>query len=99
MTPKECMVNVMADLIGVDDTYSDDRLNDPEVWGRFMSDIFKRMDAIEDEEVRGLLNSIDSEEFQEWIDDPRYWLTIEQEIQRRITVVKTLLPSRNQGHC
>jgi len=99
MTPKDCMVNVMADLIGRDDTYSGDRLNDPEVWARFMSEIFKRMDEIEDEEVRSLLNSIDTEEFQEWIDDPHYWMAIEQEIQRRINVMKTLLPSRNQGHC
>lgn len=99
MTPKDCMVNVMADLIGLDETYSQDRLNDTEVWSRFMSEVFKRLDEIEDEEIRDLLNSIDTEEFQGWIDDPQYWLAVEREIHRRINVVKTLLPSRNQGHC
>ena len=99
MTPKDCMINVMADLIGLDEIYSGDRLNDPTVWSRFMSEIFKRMDEIEDKEIRGLLESIDTEEFQGWIDDPQYWLSVEREIQRRINVVKTLLPSKNQGHC
>ena len=99
MTPRTCMINVMADLIGLDETYSGDRLNDPEVWSRFMDEVFKRIDAIEDEEIRTLLNSIDTEEFQEWIDDVQYWLAVELEIQRRLNVVKTLLPSKNQGHC
>ena len=99
MTPKECMINVMADLIGLDDTYSGDQLNDPEVWSRFMEAIFRRMDAIEDAGIRDQLNGIDTEEFQAWIDDPQYWLSVEREIQRRIQVVKTLLPSKHQGHC
>jgi hypothetical protein len=29
MTPRDCMINVMADLIGLDETYKGDRLNDP----------------------------------------------------------------------
>ena len=99
MTPKNCMINVMADLIGLDDTYAGDRLNDPGVWDRFMHDLFKRMDQIEDDAIRDTLNSIDTEEFQSWIDDPRFWATIEEEIARRINVFKTILPSRNQGHC
>ena len=99
MNPKACMVNLMADLIGLDETYAGDRLNDPEVWSRFMDEVFKRMDTIEDEEIRTALNSIDTEEFQAWIDNPDYWLAIEREIQRRINVVKTLLPSRNEGNC
>ena len=93
------MINVMADIIGLDETYSGDRLNDPEVWSRFMDEVFKRMDTIEDEAIRGLLNNIDTDEFQTWIDDPQYWRAIQGEIQRRINVMKTLLPSRNQGHC
>jgi len=99
MNPKACMINLMADLIGLDETYAGDRLNDPGVWSRFMDEVFKRMDTIEDEEIRGVLNSIDTEEFQAWIDNPDYWLAVEREIQRRINVVKTLLPSRNEGHC
>lgn len=99
MNPKACMINLMADLIGLDETYAGDRLNDPEVWFRFMGEVFKRMDTIEDEEIRTALNSIDTEEFQAWIDNPDYWLAVEREIQRRINVVKTLLPSRNEGHC
>lgn len=99
MTPRNCMANVMADLIGLDDTYNGDRLNDPEVWDRFMEELFKRMDEIEDETVRDLLNSVDSEDFQCWIDDPGFWSAIEEEIARRLTVVKTLLPSPNQGRC
>ena len=99
MTPKDCMINVMADLIGLDDTYTGDRLNDPAVWDRFMDELFNRMDTIEEEEIRETLNSIDTADFQRWIDDPGFWSAIEAEIDRRINMVKTLLPSRNQGHC
>jgi len=99
MTPHDCMINLMADLIGLDDTYKGDRLNDPSVWDRFMDELFKRMDTIEDEEIRESLGSIDSEDFQCWIDDPGFWSAIEAEIARRLEVVKTLLPSPHQGHC
>ena len=99
MIPLNCMINVMADLIGLDDTYKGSRLNDPLVWDRFMDELFKRMETIDDEDIRESLNSIDSEDFQCWIDDPGFWSAIEQEIARRLNVVKTLLPSRNQGHC
>ena len=97
--PKTCMINVMADIIGLDETYSNDRLNDPSVWDRFIGEVFARMDTVEDEAVRDALNSIDSDEFQQWIDDPAFWAAINQEIERRLNIVKTLLPSRNQGHC
>jgi hypothetical protein len=99
MTPRNCMINVMADLIGLDETYKGDRLNDPSVWDRFTDELFKRMDMIEDEHVQNLLNSIDSEDFQCWIDDPEFWSAIEKEIVQRLNVVKTLLPSQHQGHC
>lgn len=99
MTPRDCMINVMADLIGLDDTFGGDRLNNPETWDRFMEALFQRMDEIEDERIRKPLDSIDTEDFQSWIDDPEFWSAIEGEITRRINVVKTLLPSPNQGHC
>lgn len=93
------MINVMADLIGRDDTFGGARLNDPETWDRLMEALFKRMDEIEDERIREPLNSIDTEDFQFWIDDPEFWSAIEGEVTRRINVVKTLLPSSNEGHC
>ena len=67
------MINVMADIIGRDDTYANDRLNDPETWDQFMQAVFKRMDTVEDESVRNTLNSIDTDDFQKWIDDPGFW--------------------------
>jgi hypothetical protein len=93
------MINVMADIIGVDDAYSGDRLNDADTWDRFMAAVFKRMDDIDDLSIRAVLNGIDSEEFQEWIDDPGFWAAIDTEITRRLEVFKTILPSPNQGHC
>lgn len=99
MTPRHCMINVMADLIGLDDTYTGGRLNDPGVWDRFMHNLFERMDKVEDQHIRDVLNSIDTEDFQVWIDDPEFWTCVEAEIVRRINVFKTILPSRNQGHC
>ena len=99
MTPQDCMINLMADLIGLDDTYSGAKLNDPDIWDRFMQVVFQRMDQITDEPVRSKLDSIDTEDFQTWIDDPRFWSAVNAEIDRRINVVKTLLPSPHQGHC
>lgn len=99
MTPKTCMINVMADVIGLDDTYNGDRLNDADIWERFMGDVFKRMGDIEDESIKLTLNSIDIEYFQSWIDDPGFWAEVDAEIIRRLNLVKTLLPSKNQGHC
>ncbi len=99
MIPRECMINTMADLIGLDETYSGDRLNDPMVWDRFLDHLYKHMDEIADEPIRDALNSIGTEEFQCWIDDPGFWSAIQEEIVRRLNLVKTLLPSKNQGHC
>ena len=93
------MINVMADVIGLDETYMSDRLNDPAVWERFINDLFKRMNKIDTQPERGQLDSIDSEEFQCWIDDPAFWAAVNEEIARRLNVVRTLLPSPNQGHC
>lgn len=99
MTPKDCMINVMADIIGLDDTYKADRLNEAAVWSRFMDEVFKRMDTVEDQTIRDILNTIDTEEFHEWIDDPGFWTAVNAEIDRRLNVIKTLLPSAHEGHC
>lgn len=99
MQLRELMINVMADVIGVDDTYGSDRLNDEAVWQEFMSQVFKRMDTIEDDDIRAALNSIDTDIFQQWIDDPIFWKEINDEIVRRGQVLKTLIPSGNQGNC
>ena len=99
MTPKECMLNLMADVIGVDEKFGGDKLNDDDVWLQFMQEVFKRMDNIEDENIQDMLNSIDKEEFQEWIDDPTFWQEIDAEIVRRGNMVKTVLPSKCEGHC
>ncbi len=99
MGSREMMMNVMADIIGVDDTFSGDRLNEEAVWQKFMSRVFKRMDAIEDEDIRSALSRIDTKDFQQWIDDPGFWREINDEITRRGQVLKTLMPSDNQGTC
>ncbi len=99
MSPKVCMLNLMADIVGVDDTFVGNKLNDEAVWQKFMEEVFKRMDSIEDDEVRSLLHSIDKEEFQEWIDDPAFWQAIDEEIVRRGNLFKTVLPSNHQGNC
>ena len=99
MTPKRCMINVMADIIGLDDTYLCDRLNDEATWKRFMDEVFRRMETIEDEGIWDLLNRIDTEDFQCWIDDPGFWSAINDEVKRRLNVLKTVLPSKHQGHC
>ncbi len=99
MTPKECMLNLMADIIGVNDTFAGDKLNDETVWQNFMQEVFKRMDSIEDDEIRHILSGVDKEEFQAWIDDPAYWQAIDEEIVRRGNLIKTILPSNHQGYC
>ncbi|MDL2269401.1 hypothetical protein LJC71_00145 [Desulfosarcina sp. OttesenSCG-928-A07] len=99
MTPKACMINVMADIIGLDDTYKGDRLNDETVWDRFMDEVLNRMDTIEDETLREILGSIDTEDFQAWIDDPAFWMAVNAEIDHRLNRVKALLPSPHEGRC
>ena len=99
MDPRLCMINVMADVIGANENYGHDRLNDDQVWQRFMADVFRRMDTVEDESAREILAGIDREEFQQWIDDPAFWQEVDEEIQRRIQVLQTVLPSGNCGNC
>ena len=99
MNRKECMLNLMADIIGVDDTYAGDKLNDDSVWQQFMDDLFKRMDTIEDESIRQTLAGITKEEFQEWIDDPTFWLAVDEEIIRRGHLLRTMLPPEFEGRC
>lgn len=99
MSPRECMLNLMADIIGLDDSYTGEKLNDESVWNEFMSAVFSRMDSIEDEKIRKILDHITSEEFQEWIDDPVFWQSIDAEITRRGNLFKTILPSDQAGNC
>lgn len=99
MSSKQCMINVMADIIGLDEQYQGEKLNDDAVWKSFMDEVFKRMDTVEDDQIRAVLNSINAKEFQQWIDDKAFWMEIENEIIRRGQYLKTLLPSEHEGHC
>lgn len=99
MNSRQCMINVMADVIGLDETYKGDRLNDPDTWQRFMADVFKRMDDLSDEAIKDTLNAIDRTEFQQWIDDPSFWMDIDAEIKRRGQIFKTMMRSDHEGHC
>ena len=89
----------MADIIGLDDTYTGEKLNDASIWQKFMDELFKRMDTIEDQNIRQILSGITKEEFQEWIDDPTFWLGVDAEIMRRGQMLKTMLPSEFEGNC
>ena len=93
------MISVMVDIIGASDAFDGDRLNNPEVWRQFMRAVLDRMDDHPDEEMRAILDSIDRDQFQKWIDDPTFWNDLNAELDRRAQVLMTLLPSENQGHC
>ena len=93
------MIRVMADIIGTSDDFDDDRLNDATVWRRFMQTVLDHMETYPDEEVRMVLDMIDREQFQEWIDEPHFWDELNHELDRRAQLLLTLLPSQNQGHC
>ncbi len=99
MSAKDYMINLMADIIGFDETYKGDRLNDEDVWHQFITRVLERMETIEDRDVHDALNGIDRLAFQAWIDDPRFWEAVEAEIARKVQLLKTLLPSANDGHC
>lgn len=99
MDGRACMINLMADIIGLDDTFAGDRLNDDACWQQFMDQVFQRMANFPDDAIRAKLNAIDRHEFQQWIDDPAFWRQIDAEIVRRGQVFKTLMPSTQQGHC
>lgn len=97
--PKKCMIIVMADVICASDDFDGKRLNDPQVWQRFMKAVLDRMQEHPDEEICNTLDTIDLEQFQQWIDDPQFWEALNMEIDRRTQVLMTLLPSDHQGHC
>ena len=99
MSPRSAMIFIMANVIGASDAYDGDRLNDPAVWDRFMQTVLEQMENCPDEEMRPLLESIDRESFQQWIDAPGFWEDLNQELDRRAQVLMTLLPSENQGNC
>ena len=89
----------MADIIGDSEDFDGDRLNDPAVWTRFMRIVLDRMEVYPDEEIRLVLDTVDREQFQKWIDDPRFWSDLNLELDRRAQVLMTLLPGEIQGHC
>jgi hypothetical protein len=93
------MLSVMADIIGASDDFDGARLNDPAVWHLFMQTVLDRMDVCPDEEMRLILDNIDREQFQLWIDDPRFWEDLNFELDRRSQVLMTLLPSGIEGRC
>ena len=93
------MLAVMADIIGASEDFDGDRLNDPEVWQRFIRLVLDHMEAYPDEETRRVLDTVDREKFQEWIDDPGFWQDLNLELDRRAQVLMTLLPTEVQGHC
>jgi len=93
------MLSVMADIIGTCDDFDGDRLNDPLVWQQFMQTILDRMETYPDEKVRLVLDTIDREQFQAWIDERRFWDELNHELDRRAQVLMTVLPSEIQGHC
>jgi hypothetical protein len=93
------MIGVMADIIGVSDDFDGDRLNDPAVWRQFMQTVLDHMEAYPDKEIRLILDTIDREQFQAWIDEPGFWDELNRELDRRGQVLMTLLPTENLGHC
>ena len=99
MTPKDYMMLLMVDIIAGNDGYGADSLNDAAVWDRFMGDVFERMDNYPDEDVKTMLNSINRDAFQQWIDDPSFWDDISREIERRAQIAMTILPSERHGTC
>ncbi len=99
MYSKHCMVNLMADVIGSDDRYTGDGLNNGDTWNNFIQDVFNRIDTIEDDDIRNVLNSTNKETFQNWIDDPEFWIDIDNEVVRRNQLIKTIMPVDQGGYC
>ncbi len=99
MNAREAMIQLMADIIGASNDYDNDRLNHPAVWQRFMQEVLNHIDSCQEEEQRRLLEEIDLEQFQQWIDAPPFWDDLNREIERRAQVMLTLLPSEYQGNC
>lgn len=99
MNAREAMIQLMADVINASHDYDNDRLNDPAVWQRFMQQVLARIDDCPEEALRRLLEDIDREQFQGWIDSPVFWEDLNQEIERRGQIMMTLLPSQHQGNC
>lgn len=93
------MINLMANVISVSTEYDGGRLNEPQVWERFMHEILAQMEICPDQEMRQTLETIDREDFQQWIDEPGFWEELNQELERRGQVLMTVLPSEQQGHC
>lgn len=99
MSPRQCMINLMANVICVSNDYDGDRLNDSVVWDQFMHEVLANMETCPDLEMRQILETVDREDFQQWIDDPHFWEELNQEVERRGQVLMTVLPSEHQGTC
>lgn len=99
VSPRACMISVMADIIGASDDFDGDRLNDSLVWRQFMQTVLDRMETYPDEDIRLVLDTIDREQFQEWIDERGFWDELNHELDRRAQLLMTVLPWENQGHC
>ncbi len=99
MSPRSAMIYIMANVIGASDAYDGEKLNDPAVWEQFLQTVLEQMETCPDQEMQPLLESIDRERFQQWIDAPGFWEDLNQELERRAQVLMTLLPSENQGNC
>ncbi len=99
MNAREAMIQLMADIIGASNDYDNDRLNDPTVWHLFMQEVLANIDSCPDGEMRQVLEEIDREQFQEWIDSPHFWDDLNQVIEQRGQIMMTLLSSEHQGNC
>lgn len=100
MSAKQHMINLMSEIIADDDTFKEDRLNDEVVWDQFMTEVLNQMNMFPDEEIREMLQSIDVEDFQEWIDDQSFWAEINQEVERKVMICQKMFSmNENIGNC
>ncbi len=99
MNARTAMIHLMADIIISSNDFDNDRLNDPAVWQRFMQQVLAGIDTCPDDALRRVLEAIDREQFQRWIDSPPFWDDLNQEIDQRAQIMMTLMPSDQQGNC
>ena len=100
MPAKQYMINLMSEIIADDDTFKEDRLNDEVVWDQFMTEMLNQMNMFPDEEIREMLQSIEFEDFQEWIDNQSFWAEINKEVERKVMICKKMFSmNENVGNC
>lgn len=100
MPVKKHMIDLIADIIAEDDGFKTDHLNDEMIWNQFMDEVLNQMNAYPDETIRHMLQSIEVEDFQLWIDDPSFWDLVNGEVEKKVMICKKMF-SRNEdaGHC